>query len=81
MGDSEYLWPIRFIHLIEDRIWKSIEVVHPQSVFVVWASLLIFNNQFNDPLELIQKRTRDHFVCAFGIKDRRVAKFSFGIRV
>ena len=81
MRDGKDLRPAERIFFVYDRKRETIEVVDAQTIFIVWATLLIFDNQVAYALVFSKEGCGNHAAGMLGVVHGRITKLSlcFGV--
>ena len=81
MGDSVDLRSGYGVRLVDDGVWKAVEVVETQSVVAMRATKLVLDKKVSNAFELRDECLCDRQVRVLGIVSSRRAKFGLCIRV
>ena len=81
MGDCVDLRAQLVVGLVYNRVRKSIEVIQAKTEVSVRPTVLVFNQQVSNALELDEEGLSHCSTCMLGVVHRSVSKLSLGLRM
>ena len=81
MCDGEDSRAIDIVFFIHDRIRKAVEVIDAKTMFAIWATSLILDEEVSYALVLRKKSEGDHFTGVRCVVHGCVAKLTLGVGV